>query len=158
MKTRKGFTLIELLVVIAIIAVIAGLVIMRIGTASEDARKAQRKNDLSETVKAIEMYQIYGGSLNAGMVESGGHQISANKACTIVSSCPNWAGGDITSLECLGLNPDSKGKRILDYLPGNECPKDPSGGQYILQGKGIDPSRYCLDTQLLGETEYKTCN
>jgi prepilin-type N-terminal cleavage/methylation domain-containing protein len=158
MKNIKGFTLIELLVVIAIIAVIAGLVIIRVGGASEDAKKAKRKNDLTQTVKAIETYQINGGSLNSDIVESGGHQISNNNTCTVFASCPNWAGGDITLLECLGLNPDSKGKKILDYLPGNECPKDPSGGQFVLQGKGINPARYCLDIQLLGETEYKTCN
>ncbi len=53
-KTNKGFTLIELLVVIAIIAILAGLVLVRVGSASADARNAKRRSDLNQIRTAIE--------------------------------------------------------------------------------------------------------
>lgn len=65
-KTQKGFTLIELLVVIAIIAVLAGLVLVRVGSASQDARNAKREADLAQIRGAIEQYRAAGGTCTAG--------------------------------------------------------------------------------------------
>jgi prepilin-type N-terminal cleavage/methylation domain-containing protein len=55
---KKGFTLIELLVVIAIIAILSGLVIVRVNNSQAEARDVKRIQALDETAKALEMYKI----------------------------------------------------------------------------------------------------
>jgi len=54
---KKGFTLIELLVVIAIIGMLSALFIPNFMGARERARDAQRKSDLKQIQKALEMYR-----------------------------------------------------------------------------------------------------
>ncbi len=54
---KKGFTLIELLVVIAIIGGLSALLLPNYMGARERARDAQRKNDLKQIQKALEMYK-----------------------------------------------------------------------------------------------------
>ncbi len=52
----KGFTLIELLVVIAIIGMIATIAFTALGTARIKSRDAKRKADISQLMKALELY------------------------------------------------------------------------------------------------------
>ena len=54
---KKGFTLIELLVVIAIIGMLSALLAPNFMGARERARDAQRKSDLKQIQKALEMYR-----------------------------------------------------------------------------------------------------
>ena len=51
-----GFTLIELLVVISVIGVLTSLVIMNVMGVRERVRDSQRKSDLNQISKALEMY------------------------------------------------------------------------------------------------------
>jgi len=53
----KGFTLVELLVVISILAALIGLVFPNFMAARERARDSQRKSDLFQIQKALELYQ-----------------------------------------------------------------------------------------------------
>lgn len=55
---KKGFTLIELLVVIAIIGSLAALLVPNFMSARERARDAQRKSDLRQIQKALELYKL----------------------------------------------------------------------------------------------------
>lgn len=57
MMTRKTFTMIELLVVIAVIGILAGLAFPNFMAARERARDSQRKSDLKQIQKALEMYR-----------------------------------------------------------------------------------------------------
>lgn len=54
---NKAFTLIELLVVIAIIGVLATLIMANFVGVRERARDAQRKNDINQIQKALELYK-----------------------------------------------------------------------------------------------------
>ena len=58
MDTARGFTLIELLVVIGLIGVISSVVLVAINPLTQfaRARDAQRKNDLSNYQKAVELF------------------------------------------------------------------------------------------------------
>lgn len=59
---NKGFTLIELLVTMGIIAVLTGMAVFNFNQSRMRARDVQRKSDLSQLVKALELYKIDNGS------------------------------------------------------------------------------------------------
>lgn len=54
---RRAFTLIELLVVIAIVSGLSALLLPNFMGARERARDTQRKNDLKQIQKALELYK-----------------------------------------------------------------------------------------------------
>lgn len=54
---NSGFTLIELLVVISIIGILATLLLANVAGVRERARDAQRKSDVNQIQKALEMYK-----------------------------------------------------------------------------------------------------
>lgn len=54
---NKGFTLIELLVTMGIIAVLAGMAVFNFNQSRMRARDVQRKSDLSQLIKTMELYK-----------------------------------------------------------------------------------------------------
>lgn len=54
---KRGFTLIEMLVVISIIGILATIVIANMAGVRERARDAQRKSDIGQIQKAMELYK-----------------------------------------------------------------------------------------------------
>jgi prepilin-type N-terminal cleavage/methylation domain-containing protein len=54
---QKGFTLIELLVSMGIVAVLTGMAVFNFNQSRIRARDVQRKNDLSQLQKALEIYR-----------------------------------------------------------------------------------------------------
>lgn len=57
MNNRKGFTLIELLVAMGIVAVLTGMAAFNFSQSRMRARDIQRKSDLSQLQKAMELYR-----------------------------------------------------------------------------------------------------
>jgi len=55
-KYNKGFTLIELLVVIAIIGILAGLIIVSLGDATNQAKEAKIKSALDQLRPVAQLY------------------------------------------------------------------------------------------------------
>jgi len=105
-KLSKGFTLIELLVVIAIIAILAALIIIRVSSASKDARNSKRCGDMSQVRSAIEQYKGKGGT------------VKINVGATNLTKALNEGAG----LTFPDANPPST------FLAGGDYPPEPSSG------------------------------
>jgi general secretion pathway protein G len=61
-RTRKGFTLIELVVVILILAILAALVVPRVITRSDDAKRAKAASDISVLRASVQLFKTDVGS------------------------------------------------------------------------------------------------
>jgi len=59
---QAGFTLIELLVTMGIIAVLTGMAVFNFNQSRMRARDVQRKSDLGQLIKALELYKIDNGA------------------------------------------------------------------------------------------------
>jgi general secretion pathway protein G len=57
-NTRKGFTLIELLVVILILAILAALIVPRLISRADDAKRAKAMTDIKELTNALESFRL----------------------------------------------------------------------------------------------------
>lgn len=53
---RKGFTLIEIILVMVLLAIITGILLTNFNSSLKRGRDAQRKNDLAQVQKALEIY------------------------------------------------------------------------------------------------------
>jgi len=75
-KFNSGFTLLELLVVITILGILASVGFGQYRTSQLKARDAQRKGDLANVARALEMYYsdhgCYPPSTSSGLIDVGG--------------------------------------------------------------------------------------
>lgn len=55
--TERGFTLMEMMIVVAIIAMLVGIVSVRMGGLTDEARVARVQADISSIEKALEIYK-----------------------------------------------------------------------------------------------------
>jgi type II secretory pathway pseudopilin PulG len=55
-KIRKSFTLIEIILVMVLLAIITGILLTNFNSSLKKGRDAQRKNDLAQIQKALELY------------------------------------------------------------------------------------------------------
>jgi len=138
---KKGFTLIELLVVIAIIGMLSALLVPNFMGARERARDAQRKSDLKQIQKALEMYRqdqtLYptatsGRFGTCGSSFSSGSTIYMNKIpCDPLGPTPYYYSPNNTNLTfqlCACL------ENKADFDSSTSCPCGPcsSGKCYIV--------------------------
>lgn len=61
-RKSSGFTLIEILVVITILGILAALVVPKIMDRPNDARVAATKQQIADTVQALNLYKLDAGS------------------------------------------------------------------------------------------------
>ncbi len=109
-KTFRGFTLIELIVVIAIIALIASIILISLNNAQIKSRDTKRASDLSQVVRALELFRAN----NEAYPDHGGTQF-----------------GGCTSSNCLSVLTDELIPTYLSAIPLD--PKEgntPSGYRY----------------------------
>jgi type II secretory pathway pseudopilin PulG len=130
MKKVPGFTIIELITIITIIGVLAGLLILRIGTSSAEARNEKRTADLEMVRTAIRLYKNDGGHI---------------KSCSL-TECPNRHNLSNDSWHqdfyfYTGDDPD------VSCMDSGTCPnKYISGGEYPDDPKTDDPYEISTDT------------
>ena len=69
-KNNKGFTLVELVIVIAILAILVGLLAPQYTKYVEKSRKSADVDNMSEMVKAVQVYAVDQGAKDTGNKEA----------------------------------------------------------------------------------------
>ncbi|MDD4409517.1 MAG: LamG domain-containing protein [Candidatus Pacebacteria bacterium] len=129
-KPIRGFTLIELLVVIAIIGILAGIIIVAMGGASDSANDARRKADINQLSKGVMIYKT-----------NNPDTLLPITTCTIGNSCiDNTIFGN--------------GSVLKDPNGGYYTYASADGNDFIITAKLSDNNDYSFDssTGLYGET------
>lgn len=60
-QVNKGFTLVEVMVVVVIIAILAAIIVPKILSRPEEARKVKARSDIMAIQNAMEMYKLDNG-------------------------------------------------------------------------------------------------
>ncbi len=128
-KHSKGFTLIELLVVIAIIGMLSSIVFASLNTARQKGRDAQRRVELAQLVKAI---QLYYENNNSAYPSSGVNTISGDWP-------PNFKTALAPYLPKLPVDPTAnESTRYYAFYQLTWNPSEPSPGpclgRYVVWG------------------------
>ena len=130
-KFYKGFTLIEIMVVVVILGILAGLIVPRIMSRPEEARRTKAALQIRSIESALKLYKLDNGVY------------------------PDTEQG----LEALIRNPETgitpKNWREGGYLESSKVPKDPWSNPfvYIMPGQhgDFDLSAYGLDREKGGD-------
>jgi len=85
---QKGFTLMEMLIVVTIMAVLAAIILPRVMTSSDSAKKSAHKSERQGMNSQIEMYYFKFNSYPTAMTKAGwgGDSTDADKNGTV-----DWA-------------------------------------------------------------------
>lgn len=128
-KNNKGFTLVELIVVIAVIGILAGLIIVRIGSTSIDARNSIRKGHMQQIVNSIEKFKVYGGGISLK-----GPDCLSNGPYTLFFDAEVDAGVCLFDPTQGNSDPQLNNKYPKYWFQGGEWPHDPlSDGSYMME-------------------------
>lgn len=116
---QKGFTLIELLVAMAIIAILTTIAYSSYRNAQIRARDAQRKSDLNQIAKSLELFYADKKMYPPISSASDGN----------IAACPYVSSG--TSTNCEWGSTSTTGELTdSQTVYFRQLPKDPSGGKY----------------------------
>ncbi len=112
-KDRHGFTLIELMVVIVIIGILAGLIVPRIMSRPEQAKKVKARMQVESIATALKLYKLDNGAYPT--TEQGLQALVQMPSSG--TSAKNWRKGG--------------------YLEKGKVPQDPWGNDFVYLCPGI---------------------
>lgn len=110
---RRGFTLIELMVVIVILGILAGLIVPRIMSRPEQAKRLKARMQIESISTALKLYKLDSGSYPT--TEQGLQALVEQPTSGNVPK--NWRQGG--------------------YLEKGKVPKDPWGNEFVYLSPGI---------------------
>lgn len=139
---KAAFTLVELLVVIGIIGALASLLVPNFMAARERARDAQRKSDLRQLQKALELYK---------QDQTNSQYPATDSFLANPGYC--WSSGG-TGSSC------PAGTVYMSKVPGD--PKTSTPTQYYYARNGSDPQQYnlcaCLENKADADATSGNCS
>ena len=120
MNKNKGFTLIELLVVIAIIGILAGLIIVSLGDATNSAKEARIKSALDQLRPVAQLHKNTNG--NYGGLTTNSKVISIYDD-VVSNGGQQYTGGAVTDFSAIGDFIDVADTAYCAYAvtPMNTC-------------------------------------
>jgi len=145
---RQSFTLIELLLAMALLSILIVLLTGNFSTTLKRGRDQQRKNDLNQVQKVLELYYEDNQKYPIFTPANGGNEIFGKKLCTskvtaFNSSCP------VTDTTYMIKTPqDPSSSYVYKYVP------DATGSSYYLysyiendldQGSGVSKTGFNTD-------------
>lgn len=102
-KSKSGFTIVELIVVIVVIAILAAIVITAYNGAQARARDSQRRTDVANLAKAMELYYS----------DNGSYPLAGGSSGSIING--NWFTSSDSSWNL--LNTALVGSKAIDKTP-----------------------------------------
>jgi general secretion pathway protein G len=137
-KMKKGFTLIEVMVVVIILGILATLIVPRIMSRPEEAKRTKTQLQIRSIESALKLYKLDNGDYPT--TEQGLDALVKKPETGILPK--NWRKGG--------------------YLESTKVPKDPWGNDFIYVMPGqygdFDLSSYGHDGQKGGEEENADIN
>lgn len=152
-KSTSGFTIVELLIVIVVIAILASISIVAYSGIQARARDSQRRNDVSEIVKALELYYADNGQYPTSS-GAGSTTINSSWSTTADASWQSLSNALKTYLNKLPTDPTSTPNGNVQAT-GNYNYAYFSAGSYC-NGAMTSHQAYLLIYQLEGSSQTNT--
>ncbi len=123
---NKGFTLLELLVVIAILAILAVVGMGQYRTSQIKARDGQRKSDLSNIARALEMYYN----------DFGQYPVDDDDGQMVVGGSPlNWGEETFETDDAIYMKILPQDPKASNDSNGDYCYMSNGGADFLLYAK-----------------------
>jgi len=137
-QSKSGFTIVELLIVIVVIGILASIVIVSYNKVQSQARDSKRKTDVSNMIKALELYY----SDNGKYPTASGTNSSVNGSW-YSSDTTSWSSfkGVLTgAIDTLPSDPKNSAGAVTSvstaynyaYFGGSYCGESSVGQMYII--------------------------
>jgi prepilin-type N-terminal cleavage/methylation domain-containing protein len=155
---RNAFTLIELLVVISIIGLLSTIAVVSLGSARMNARNTQRKANLVQISKALELYYADYGVYPPTLVPPVTGVLSWFGNCINAGSYPDsgagaWIPGFSSYMAQLPHDPNSGKGNPSSANTG--CLTSPNSNCYYYRSNGIDYKlmSHCVPEGVMSATD-----
>ncbi|BFT94471.1 hypothetical protein MNSC_04790 [Minisyncoccus archaeophilus] len=136
LKSHQSFTLIELLVVIAIIGILAGIIVVSMGSAQGSADDARRKTDVNQLSKSIMIHKVDHPETPLPI-----------ETCTIGGGATPCSSTVLSVLNNASVLRDPDSNKYYYY-------SSTDGNHYTISTKLSDSNDYCFDSST---GKYGTC-